>query len=305
MARIITQQHEDVTRALLQASLQTRELGYTDAAGYQELVILTEGGQYRHFPSLERLDDAASALSGAALIGFYPTTAGMSATNVQAAIEELQASSGGGGTLTGSGTVNTLMLWTAGTVAGNSSILSEVSGRIRFSGDADANLYRLSAGILATEGSFNAIGTINSVAGLQSDYLEIGINGRFYGDIVVDGDSTLQGVQSLGYLATPIITTAAATLTLDLTHHTVRTTHASANITLPDSTTVPAGTEFYVFPQENGITFTGNGTDVWRGLNRELGLGIEDDPDPTTYVAPARGFMLKTDGAGHWYIWEL
>lgn len=128
MARIVYQNHEDTTRALLQASLQTREIGYTDEAGYQELIILTEGGQYRHFPSLERLDDAASAASGAALIGFYPTTAGMSATTVQAAIEELH-SAGSGGTLTGSGTAGTLAKWGSTTALSNS-ILSEASSTL-------------------------------------------------------------------------------------------------------------------------------------------------------------------------------
>lgn len=162
MARIVYQHHEDTTRELLQASLQTRELGYVDAGGYQELIILTEGGQYRHFPSLERLDDSDSLAPGALLVGFYPGTAGMSATNVQAAIEELKAA-GTGGTLSGTGTAGTIPIWSSTTAQGNS-ILSQVSSKLLFSGDTTANLYLDSVSTLKTDGTL-VVGSTFTVLG--------------------------------------------------------------------------------------------------------------------------------------------
>lgn len=305
MADIITLLREESSQALLEngvagvGALQTRELGYSEPAG--EFSFKTAAGPFRHIPTREKLLlAAAAATSGAAGIGYFASGA-LTAVTLQDAIDELEAliGAGGGGTVLGTGTVGNIPQLTGTNTLGNS-ILSQLSSQLIFSGDAGVNLYRYAAGHMLTAATFEAIGNIISGDGFQSDYLEIGVRGTFYDELVVQGPAILQST-----LATPIMTTAAATLTLGAGHHVVRTTHASPNITLPDSTTVSAGTEFYVFTYGNGCTFTGNGIDVWRGLNRDLGLGIEDDPDPTTYAASQKGFKLKTDGAGHWYIWEI
>ena len=181
MAQIIYEHHEDITRALVEAALETREIGYTDAASYQELIIKIEAGGYRHFPSLERLDDAGSAASGAALIGFYPNTAGMVATTVQAAIEELKAA-GTGGTLTGAGVAGRVAMWTGATTMDDVSFLDIVGSTLQFGGDPDTALYVVSAGELGVDGHFYVGGTINcdTVTASQTVHAEGELSGDQY-----------------------------------------------------------------------------------------------------------------------------
>lgn len=151
MAQIAYLHHEDLSRALVEAALQTREIGFTAASSYEELIIKSEGGSFYHFPSLERLDDhATNTTSGAKLIGFAPP-AGMSSTDVQAAIEELKTSMGAG-SLVGSGTAGNLVLWVSGSTIGNSAFLSEVSGRLIFNSDLNAGIYRYAANTLGITG---------------------------------------------------------------------------------------------------------------------------------------------------------
>jgi len=166
MAQIAYLHHEDVTRALVEAALQTREIGFTGASGYEELIIKSESGSFYHFASLERLDDhAASVSSGAALIGFAPP-GGMSSVNVQAAIEELLGLVGGG-SVVGTGTTGKLAVWVSGSTVGNSSILSEASNKLLFSGDSAANFYRSAASTMKTDGALQVAGLLTALANLN------------------------------------------------------------------------------------------------------------------------------------------
>lgn len=159
MAQIAYLNHEDLTRALVEAALQTREVGFTAVAGYEELIIKSEAGSFYHFPSLERLIDADAA----ALIGFDPPS-GMSATDVQAALEELYAGIGGG-SVVGTGTAGSLTVWASGTTLGNSSILSEAASKLLFSADAVATLYRSAASTMKTDAALHVAGLLSALAG--------------------------------------------------------------------------------------------------------------------------------------------
>jgi len=96
MAKILYQMREETTNALLEASLATREPGYTDEAGYQELTVKTQAGAYRHFPSRERLDDTTSGDSGASIIG-VPSFGGYVSTNLEDLLIEMNTSVAGSG----------------------------------------------------------------------------------------------------------------------------------------------------------------------------------------------------------------
>ncbi len=169
MANILVALSEETSRAFLEAGrsgvggLQGRELGYSDAAGEQEFSFLTAASAFRHLPTRERLLYAPSAaLAGSNLLGYFPSN-GMSAVTVQNAIDELRTmvSGAGGGTVGGSGTAGTLPYFSASNVLANS-ILSQVSSKLLFSGDTVANVYRSSAGLLASDGAFLAEGGLFS-----------------------------------------------------------------------------------------------------------------------------------------------
>ncbi len=160
MAQIAYLNHEDLSRALVEAALQTREVGFTAAVGYEELIIKSEAGSFYHFASLERFSDADAA----ALIGFDPPV-GMSATNLQDAIEELFSGGGGGGGVIGSGTAGKLAIWASTTTVGNSSILSEAASKLIFSADAVATLYRSAASTMKTDAALHVVGLLSALAG--------------------------------------------------------------------------------------------------------------------------------------------
>jgi hypothetical protein len=264
-----------------------------DAAELSLVYRLKLSSGWIRFMSRERLAfNAAAATSGAKRIGYFPTSP-LTATDVQAALDQLAGMTGGGsGGIGGALTTGKIPKASAANALVDS-ILSEVSGKILFSGDTVANLYRSGAGILTTDGILNAGSSIVSGSSIAAA-----------GSVAAGTFLAGAGLSNSGYMASPIITTAAATLTLGA-DHVVRTEHASPTITVPDSTTVAAGTEYYVYTWQKGCTFNLSGSDVLRGLNRDLGLGIEDAAVTLTYIAPRDGFMLKTDGAGHWYIWEF
>lgn len=192
MARIITQLYEHTTRALLEAALATRELGYTDESGNESLSFKTNAGAFRRFPSLTLL----ARSSAAALIGYNPATSGMAATTLQAAIDELKAA-GTGGTTTGSGTAGVFALWSSGTALGNG-VLSQSSNQVLFEGDTVANLYRAAAGSLQTDGSLGVVGGFVAL-GLA------GLNGRVNLCTGYQFDSSTVSNTSAAYLS-PTIT---------------------------------------------------------------------------------------------------
>lgn len=179
MAQIIYLHHEDISRALIESALQTREIGFTGASGYEELILKAESGSYYHFASLERLDDhVASGTSGAKLIGFAPP-AGMSSTDVQSAIEELKTSVGSG-SVVGSGTAGKIVLWVSGTTLGNSSILAEASSKLNFSGDTVANFYRSAASTMKTDAAFQVVGLLTALGALVvTNDINVGLGSYF------------------------------------------------------------------------------------------------------------------------------
>ncbi len=179
-----------------EGGLNLRELGYNSAD--LDFSFKAVAG-FVHVPTAEKLLlAAAAATSGAAGVGYF-ASGGLTADNIQDAIDELEAliAAGGGGTVLGSGTVGNIPKLTGASTLGNS-ILSEASSKLVFSGDSSVNLYRLSAGILATDGAFSAAGNIFSTASIQGDSLEISTLGTFYGDLDVQGDSLMQGLFQVG-----------------------------------------------------------------------------------------------------------
>jgi hypothetical protein len=110
----------------VEGSLVEAELGFNEGAQKEAIYRLSDGTDYLHFPSEERLAEAGSpTASGAKLIGFAPPE-GMVMSNVQDALVELHDSilSGPGG-LTGNGTAGRIPLWSDGDSLTNSAALSE------------------------------------------------------------------------------------------------------------------------------------------------------------------------------------
>lgn len=266
-------------------------------------VMEADGTTKRYFWDSTRLADTGTTY-GSKLIG-TPGITGVTpdggssgaAATLQAMLAGLKAYSDSALVAGIGGTTGTLLKKTGSGAAGDS-VLSENSGKIRFSGDTVANLYRVGAGHLITDGKFEAIGNIVTGAVMQTEYLEVGANGTFYGDMVVQEKTILQGA-----LATPLLFTAAATLTLDATHHSILCSHATPVITLPLASSLPEGTEFWIYFHANSGTLSLSGSDAWSGLTENLGLGIEGDNGNIVGITTAA--FVKCDGAGVWGYREI
>ncbi len=180
MARILYEHHENTTRALTEADLATRELGYTDEAGRQELIFMTNAGSYRHFASLERMDDAASAAgSGAKLVGYYPS-AGLVSVTVQDVIDEMWTAVAS--RVTGSGTLRFLPIWTSSTVLGDSIISQDIAVA-----EAKVICATLSTTTTLTVGTASATGTAESVLKLTGGSAS---TGDVYMQYIISGATT-------------------------------------------------------------------------------------------------------------------
>ncbi|MEO7957866.1 MAG: hypothetical protein ABIW76_14360, partial [Fibrobacteria bacterium] len=290
MADIIMLLREESSQSALEngvsgvGGLQTREFGYSSAA--DEFSFKAVAG-FKHLTTKEKMAlSAAAATSGAKGVGIFPPGA-LAATNVQDIIDEMLAliAAGGGGTVLGTGTTGKLTKWANSTTI-TDSLLSEASGKILFSGDAVANLYRGGAGSLFTDGSFAAVNLFAT--------------GNIYSTNGVSADSILAalGIQSEGYLATPMLKTAAATLTLSGAHNTVVCSHATPVITLPLASSLPPGTEFWIYFHGNSGSVQMSGSDVWMGTTADGGLGVEGMHVTLTPITT--GIFVKSDGVDTW-----
>lgn len=189
MAQILCNLREEALQSELEngvagvGGLQTRELGYSSLS--LEFSFRTHAGPIIHIPTREKLAlAAAAATSGAKGIGYFPSGSLVS-EDVQAALDELASSVAGVGSLSGTGPAGAIALWSSGLALGGS-ILSQVSSAIRFQGDAVANLYRGGAGILRTDGNFDAIGNVSGNT-LQS----LGGGAEITGGLIAYDESTL------------------------------------------------------------------------------------------------------------------
>lgn len=281
MAKMTTHWREDDTEDHLVngrsgvGALKLREPGFVDAT--KKFYFVTEGGQLRTWPSEQFLALAAAAAS----IGIV-TPSGMAADNVQEALDELAAAvaGAGGGTIGGSAAAGSIPLMaTINSVA--ASILSQDGGKIKVSGDALATLFLLAAGIIATDGTFAAGGD------LSAD-----------GDVLAGGN--LVGVRLVcDSVATSLLEHSGSTLTLG-SAHTVVLTHATPTVTLPLADSVPPGTEYVLyFKVATEYTLVLSGSDIWKGLTHDLGLGIEENH--VSLGGPASRILVKSNGGDTWY----
>jgi hypothetical protein len=178
MADILCQLREEATQALLEngtagaGGLETRELGY--ATTEQEFSFRLDAGGFARIASKARLARADSALNaGGALVGYFPSN-GMSATNMQAAIDELRASVAGIGSVGGAGVANRVAFWSTSTTLDDVAFLDIVGTKLQFGADSLATLYRSAPGELSTDGHFVALGnlfgdTLFASVGVQTD----------------------------------------------------------------------------------------------------------------------------------------
>lgn len=193
MAGILYLLREEASRTLLEngsttaAALQVGELGFNnDSAALEFSYKRRNGAGFVHIPTSERLAFAAAALtSGAKGVGYFPTSP-LTATNLQDAMDQLAGLTGGGGGVGGTLTTGKLPKASAANTL-TDSILSESSGKILFSGDAVANLYRAAAGILETDGALILGGGISIGAGI----LAVG-DAAIGGNIAVSGNADLE-----------------------------------------------------------------------------------------------------------------
>lgn len=157
MAQILVNLREEAGQSALEngvagvGGLQSRELGYSSAA--LEFSFRTHAGPIIHIPTREKLLLAATAAaSGAKGIGYCPSGI-LTATDMQDAMDELQAAVAGAGSLGGVGVAGRLAYWTGVDSLDDVSFLSLSGSKLLFGGDADASIFRVTTGTLGMDGN--------------------------------------------------------------------------------------------------------------------------------------------------------